>query len=90
MNCRAQIGRLNTAFAGTYLTPAACVTAGNNWVAGWRAWRPLIPRTWRQMPNALAADYRIRGNLDLNMVDRRSSGVAASSASSNGSVPAIP
>ena len=28
-------------------------------VAGWRAWRPLIPRTWRQMPKALAADARV-------------------------------
>ncbi len=31
-------------------------------VAGWRAWRPLIPRTWRQMPKALAADARIAAN----------------------------
>jgi uncharacterized protein (DUF2236 family) len=28
-------------------------------VAGWRAWRPLIPATWRQMPKALAADARV-------------------------------
>jgi len=28
-------------------------------VAGWRAWRPLIPPTWRQMFRALAADARV-------------------------------
>jgi uncharacterized protein (DUF2236 family) len=28
-------------------------------VAGWRAWRPLLPATFRQMPQALAADRRI-------------------------------
>jgi len=28
-------------------------------VAGWRAWRPLIPSAWRQMPKALAADARV-------------------------------
>jgi uncharacterized protein (DUF2236 family) len=27
-------------------------------VASWRAWRPLIPATFRQMPQALAADRR--------------------------------
>ena len=76
-------------------------------VAGWRAWRPLIPRTWRQMPKALAADARgarstaadgldaasyeaNRGNRASNIVDHRSSGVAASSASSSERVPAIP
>ena len=71
-------------------------------VAGWRAWRPFIPSNWRQMPRALSADRRIaadariadyrmsRGNLDLNIVARRSSGVAASSASSNETVPANP
>lgn len=67
-------------------------------VAGWRAWRPLIPSTWRQMPKALAADRRIAlaarysspGNLDLNIVARRSSCVAASSASSNETVPTNP
>ena len=59
-------------------------------VAGWRAWRPLISPAWRQMPKAQAADARIasydisRGNLDRNIVARRSSGVAASSASSEG------
>jgi uncharacterized protein (DUF2236 family) len=28
-------------------------------VAGWKAWRPLLPRTFRQMPQALAADRRM-------------------------------
>ncbi len=30
-------------------------------VAGWRAWRPLLPAGFRQMPQALAADRRMRG-----------------------------
>ncbi len=29
-------------------------------VAGWRAWRPILPRAFRQMPQALAADRRMR------------------------------
>ena len=29
-------------------------------VAGWRAWRPLLPASFRQMPSALAADRRVR------------------------------
>lgn len=29
-------------------------------VAGWRAWRPILPASFRQMPNALAADRRMR------------------------------
>lgn len=28
-------------------------------VAGWRAWRPLLPASFRQMPKALAADRRM-------------------------------
>lgn len=28
-------------------------------VAGWRAWRPLLPSGFRQMPRALAADRRV-------------------------------
>jgi uncharacterized protein (DUF2236 family) len=28
-------------------------------VAGWRAWRPILPASFRQMPHALAADRRI-------------------------------
>jgi uncharacterized protein (DUF2236 family) len=30
-------------------------------VAGWRGWRPLLPVTFRQMPQALAADRRVAG-----------------------------
>ena len=30
------------------------------WSAGWRAWRPLLPAGFRQMPKALAADRRMR------------------------------
>jgi uncharacterized protein (DUF2236 family) len=30
-------------------------------VAGWRGWRPLLPITFRQMPQALAADRRVAG-----------------------------
>jgi uncharacterized protein (DUF2236 family) len=30
-------------------------------VAGWRAWRPLLPAGFRQMPQALAADRRLAG-----------------------------
>ena len=29
-------------------------------VAAWRAWRPLLPASFRQMPKALAADRRMR------------------------------
>jgi uncharacterized protein (DUF2236 family) len=29
-------------------------------VAGWRAWRPFLPVSFRQMPKALAADRRMR------------------------------
>jgi uncharacterized protein (DUF2236 family) len=29
-------------------------------VAGWRTWNPLLPRAFRQMPQALAADRRIQ------------------------------
>jgi uncharacterized protein (DUF2236 family) len=28
-------------------------------VSGWRAWNPVLPRTFRQMPQALAADDRV-------------------------------
>lgn len=28
-------------------------------VAGWRAWRPLLPRSFREMPQARAADRRV-------------------------------
>lgn len=30
-------------------------------VAGWRAWNPVLPSTFRQMPQALAADRRVTG-----------------------------
>ena len=30
-------------------------------VAGWQAWRPLVPSGWRWMPQALAAERRIAG-----------------------------
>ena len=30
-------------------------------VAGWRGWRPLLPVSFRQMPQALAADRRVSG-----------------------------
>ena len=33
-------------------------------VAGWRGWRPLLPVTFRQMPQALAADRRVGNWLD--------------------------
>ncbi len=29
-------------------------------VTGWRAWRPLLPASFREMPQALAADRRLR------------------------------
>ena len=32
-------------------------------VAGWRAWRPLLPHSFRHMPKALAADSRMAGGL---------------------------
>ena len=31
-------------------------------VAGWRAWCPLLPAAFRQMPQALAADRRVEAN----------------------------
>jgi uncharacterized protein (DUF2236 family) len=36
-------------------------------VASWRAWRPLIPATYRQMPQALAADRRLGDGPQLGM-----------------------
>jgi uncharacterized protein (DUF2236 family) len=33
-------------------------------VAGWRAWRPLIPASFREMPQALAADRRLAAAID--------------------------
>jgi len=34
-------------------------------VAGWRAWRPLLPAGFRQMPKALTADRRMDGQAAL-------------------------
>jgi uncharacterized protein (DUF2236 family) len=31
-------------------------------VTAWRAWRPILPATFRQMPQATAADRRVRGD----------------------------
>jgi uncharacterized protein (DUF2236 family) len=31
-------------------------------VAGWRAWRPILPESFRQMPQSVAADLRMAGN----------------------------
>ena len=28
-------------------------------VGGWRLWRPLLPQSFRQMPQAVAADRRV-------------------------------
>ena len=33
-------------------------------VTGWRTWRPVLPAGFRQMPQALAADRRVRGQPD--------------------------
>lgn len=36
------------------------------WLVGsWRAWRPLLPAGFRQMPQALAADRRVAGSPEL-------------------------
>jgi len=38
--------------------------AASGWlVSGWRAWRPWLPTGLRQMPQALAADRRVEGEL---------------------------
>ena len=47
-------------WSAVYVTVGTC---GQSWlVAGWRAWRPLLPATFRQMPKALAADRRVGGS----------------------------
>jgi len=38
-------------------------------VTGWLTWRPLIPTGWRWMPQARAADHRIRAG--MNSVEAR-------------------
>jgi len=44
-------------FGLTWGLPERAVSA---WlVAGWRAWRPLVPTRWRWMPQARAADRRV-------------------------------
>jgi uncharacterized protein (DUF2236 family) len=41
----------------------AVEAAVSSWlVAGWRLWRPLLPRSFRQMPQAVAADRRVGGS----------------------------
>jgi uncharacterized protein (DUF2236 family) len=41
------------------------------WLVGaWRAWRPLLPASFRQMPQALAADRRIGALPSVDEVDR--------------------
>jgi uncharacterized protein (DUF2236 family) len=41
-------------------------------VASWRAWNPLLPRAWREMPQARAADRRLAGaDGRLASADRR-------------------
>jgi uncharacterized protein (DUF2236 family) len=37
-------------------------------VAGWRAWRPRLPVSFRQMPQALAADRRFTRATDRAIV----------------------
>lgn len=39
-------------------------------VAGWRAWRPLLPGSFRQMPKARAADLRVLPPVDGPWADR--------------------
>jgi uncharacterized protein (DUF2236 family) len=43
-------------------------------VATWRAWRPLLPPTFRQMPQALAADRRIGAGERLGPAGERPAG----------------
>ena len=43
---------------GLHWGPSSASIAG--WLtAGFRAWRPVLPSTWRTMPQALAADARL-------------------------------
>jgi len=39
-------------------------------VAAWKAWRPLLPSSFRQMPQALAADRRIGASPAADDIDR--------------------
>ena len=54
-------------------------------VAGWRAWRPLLPAAFREMPQALAADRRIARERAPRPTVSRSSGTAARTSSRPGS-----
>jgi uncharacterized protein (DUF2236 family) len=49
--------RIREAYAGRGSTTQRAVAA---WLlAGWQGWRPVLPRSFRQMPQALAADRRM-------------------------------
>jgi uncharacterized protein (DUF2236 family) len=56
------VGLLPTSVREAYELPwGARERAVSAWlVASWRAWRPLLPASFRQMPKALAADRRVR------------------------------
>ena len=64
------VGLLPPAIREAYRLPwGSLEEAVSAWlVAGWRAWNPLLPRWFRQMPQALAADRRMAGG---RSVDRR-------------------
>jgi len=55
------IGLLPTSIREDYGLPwGPLERAVSSWlVAGWRAWNPVLPPSFRQMPQALAADRRI-------------------------------
>lgn len=55
------IGLLPPAFREAYgLAWGRRERLASRWLlAGWRAWRPVLPATFRQMPQALAADRRM-------------------------------
>jgi uncharacterized protein (DUF2236 family) len=57
------VGLLPAAVRADYALPwGARERLVSDWlVAVWRVWRPLLPTTFRQMPQALAADRRIDG-----------------------------
>jgi uncharacterized protein (DUF2236 family) len=57
------VGLLPAAVRADYALPwGARERLVSDWlVAVWRAWRPLLPTSFRQMPQALAADRRIDG-----------------------------
>jgi uncharacterized protein (DUF2236 family) len=55
------LGLLPEALRDAYRLPWGPLERGvSAWlVAGWRAWNPLLPGSFRQMPQALAADRRV-------------------------------